>query len=201
MPTNVFFNLKEKKKESIIKALIDEFSRFPLEEVQIKRIVESCNIARGSFYQYFSDNIDAFKYTLRIVRANIIEANLSILNHNREDNLLEIVRNYFLDNLNEAFGHKVLHNESKMLQQIRKSPKAIEIFINEFGKLDQFEEQISKMEGVSKKEDKLLSEIMFPTLKLTIEKLLKKEINIKQANEEMNIKLDIISKGYLNFGK
>jgi AcrR family transcriptional regulator len=201
MPTNVFFNLKEKKKESIIKALIDEFSQFSLEEVQVKRIVESCNIARGSFYQYFSDNNDAFKYTLRIMRANIIEANLSLLNHNSEDNLLEIVRNYFLENLNEAFGHKVLHNESKMLQQIRKSPKAIEIFINEFGKLDQFEEQISKIEGVSKKEDKLLSEIMFPTLKLTIEKLLKKEINIKQANEEMNMKLDIISQGYHNIRK
>lgn len=201
MPTNVFFNLKEKKRYNITSALIDEFSQFPLEEVQVKRIVESCKIARGSFYQYFTDNIDAFKYTLRCVRSNIIETNLRGLNHNSGDNFLEIIRNYFLEILNEAFSQQVLHNELKMLQQIRKSPKAIEIFINEFGKLDHFKEQTAKMRGISKIENEILSEIIFPTLKLTIEKLLKEKISISQANEEMNMKLDIIAKGYLNFRK
>ncbi len=201
MPTNVFLNLQEEKKARITSALVNEFSRFPFEEVQVKRIVESARIARGSFYQYFTNIKDALIYVLRHLRSQIITENISGINQNEGNDILEIIRNYFLKTLKETFTHRDLHTESRILDQIRKSPIAIEIFINEFGRLDRFEKQLSKQDCLSKIDTEILFEIVFPTLKLTIEKLLRNKITISQANEEMNQKLDIISAGYTNFRK
>lgn len=65
MPKATFFNLPEKKRQSLIKALEIEFSRVPLYEASIANIVKTANISRGSFYQYFEDKEDAYFYILR----------------------------------------------------------------------------------------------------------------------------------------
>lgn len=65
MPKATFFNLPEKKRQSLIKALEKEFSRVPLYEASIANIVKTANISRGSFYQYFEDKEDAYYYILR----------------------------------------------------------------------------------------------------------------------------------------
>lgn len=65
MPKATFFNLPEKKRESLIKAMESEFSRVPIYEASIANIVKTAEISRGSFYQYFEGKEDAYYYILQ----------------------------------------------------------------------------------------------------------------------------------------
>ena len=58
MIKKTFYNLPKEKRERIINAVKDEFSKHPKEKVSINKIVKSANISRGSFYQYFDDKVD-----------------------------------------------------------------------------------------------------------------------------------------------
>lgn len=65
MPTSTFFNLPPPKREKLLCAAIAEFARKPYGEVSINRIIQAAEIPRGSFYQYFADKTDLFRYVLR----------------------------------------------------------------------------------------------------------------------------------------
>ena len=62
MPSKTFLNLPKEKKVRFIKASLIEFSNYPLKDASINRIIKSCDIARGSFYQYFKDINDLYLY-------------------------------------------------------------------------------------------------------------------------------------------
>lgn len=64
MPKITFYNLPIEKREKLINAVKQEFSRVPLTQASISNIVKSARIPRGSFYQYFEDKEDAFFYLL-----------------------------------------------------------------------------------------------------------------------------------------
>lgn len=64
MPKITFFNLNDKKKQKIEKAIKNEFSREGFEKASISNIIEEAKIPRGSFYQYFEDKEDAVKYII-----------------------------------------------------------------------------------------------------------------------------------------
>ena len=65
VPTSTFFNLPPPKREKLLHAAIVEFARRPYGEVSINRIIQGAEIPRGSFYQYFADKTDLFRYVLR----------------------------------------------------------------------------------------------------------------------------------------
>lgn len=65
MPTSTFFNLPPPKREKLLQAAVAEFSRKPYAEVSINRIIRAAEIPRGSFYQYFADKRDLFRYVLQ----------------------------------------------------------------------------------------------------------------------------------------
>ncbi|WP_298407480.1 TetR/AcrR family transcriptional regulator [uncultured Chloroflexus sp.] len=73
MPKPTFFNLPEEKREKIIKAAIDEFAEYGLENASINRIVANSGIAKGSFYQYFEDKQDVFRYLLTVLEHEKME--------------------------------------------------------------------------------------------------------------------------------
>ncbi|MCE7793984.1 TetR/AcrR family transcriptional regulator [Salipaludibacillus sp. CUR1] len=68
MPKKTFMNLSEDKKERILNVMIDEFYEHGYENASISRIVASAGIAKGSFYQYFNDKQDMFKYMIDVMR-------------------------------------------------------------------------------------------------------------------------------------
>ena len=51
MPKQTFLNLPKDKKQKILEAAKNEFSRVSVTEASINNIVTEANIARGSFYQ------------------------------------------------------------------------------------------------------------------------------------------------------
>lgn len=64
MPKNTFFNLHKDKADRIIEVSVEEFAKYSYENASINRIVEEAEIAKGSFYQYFEDKKDLYKYII-----------------------------------------------------------------------------------------------------------------------------------------
>ena len=64
MPSATFFNLPEEKRRRLIDAAWEEMTAVSFDKVSINRIVQSAGISRGSFYQYFADKQDLFRFLL-----------------------------------------------------------------------------------------------------------------------------------------
>jgi len=62
LPTQTFFNLPDEKRERIIDVAIREFATYSFDQSSIARIIENAGIPRGSFYQYFENLKDLYKY-------------------------------------------------------------------------------------------------------------------------------------------
>lgn len=73
MPTSTFFRLPEEKRERLLRAARDEFTRVPFAEASINRIIAAARIPRGSFYQYFRDKNDLFGFVINQVRQSILK--------------------------------------------------------------------------------------------------------------------------------
>ncbi|QED48015.1 TetR/AcrR family transcriptional regulator [Cytobacillus dafuensis] len=94
MPKITFYNLPEDKKETLIHAVMKEFSRVPLYEASITNIIKSANIPRGSFYQYFENKEDAFFFLLNAVVKENKTSFLFMLKKNNGD-LFETMIEFF----------------------------------------------------------------------------------------------------------
>ncbi len=62
MPTSTFLNLPEDKQTRLMDAASREFSEKPFNEASINKIIQEAGIPRGSFYMYFQDKEDLFRY-------------------------------------------------------------------------------------------------------------------------------------------
>ena len=64
MPKQTFFNLSKSKQQRIIDAAMEEFAAHPYLKTSINRIIEQADISKGSFYQYFKNKKDLYKYII-----------------------------------------------------------------------------------------------------------------------------------------
>jgi AcrR family transcriptional regulator len=62
MPKQTFLNLPEEKRQAVVNAAVEEFAEYGFEASSINRIVANSGISKGSFYQYFEDKMDVFRY-------------------------------------------------------------------------------------------------------------------------------------------
>lgn len=67
MPKETFFNINKLKKNKIEQAALDEFSLRTYHEAKLSNIIKNANIPRGSFYQYFENKLDLYKYIFDII--------------------------------------------------------------------------------------------------------------------------------------
>lgn len=65
MPSATFFHLPPAKREKLLQCAREEFSRVSFDAASINRIVHQAEISRGSFYMYFTDKADLFRYLLQ----------------------------------------------------------------------------------------------------------------------------------------
>lgn len=79
MPTSTFFRLPEEKRQRLIDAAVAEFSQTTFSDVSINKIILSAHIPRGSFYQYFEDKDDLFRYLIGEMRDYFYKALMEIL--------------------------------------------------------------------------------------------------------------------------
>ena len=62
MPSSTFLNLPEDKQNRLMDAASREFSARPYNEASINKIIQDAGIPRGSFYMYFQDKEELFRY-------------------------------------------------------------------------------------------------------------------------------------------
>lgn len=66
MPKETFFNLPEEKRQHFLDLAMAEFADNDYANASISRLVAEAGIAKGSFYQYFADKEDLYRYLLEL---------------------------------------------------------------------------------------------------------------------------------------
>ena len=64
MPSTTFYNLPAEKRERLLSAARAEFARVPYEDASVNRIIRAAGIPRGSFYMYFTDKEELFRFLM-----------------------------------------------------------------------------------------------------------------------------------------
>lgn len=97
MPKDTFYNLPKEKQERIIEAAIDEFATHPFHQARVTAIAEQAGIAVGSFYQYFEDKMDLYKYLMKmIVEKKISYINRDMMENRDKYNFFQLLREAYL---------------------------------------------------------------------------------------------------------
>jgi len=73
LPYQTFFNLPEDKRQLIIQAAMEEFSKAGYSEASINQICKKCKMAKGSFYQYFKDKLTLYCYVMTLASRTKID--------------------------------------------------------------------------------------------------------------------------------
>lgn len=112
MPTDRFFHLPKPKQTLIREAAIREFTRAPLEQVSINRIVSDAGISRGSFYTYFEDKRDVMMYLLQDVKHKMEQFCIVSLKSHQGDFFLmmEDTFDYVVTYMKEGDHIRLYHN-------------------------------------------------------------------------------------------
>lgn len=72
MPTKMFFDLSEEKREKIIEVCITEFSQHDYENSSTNRIIQNAGISKGSLFKYFQSKEELYFYILDTVSMEFI---------------------------------------------------------------------------------------------------------------------------------
>lgn len=62
MPTSTFFALAAERRKRLVDEAVTEFSEYAYSEASLSRIARRSGIAKGSFYQYFEDKLDLYRW-------------------------------------------------------------------------------------------------------------------------------------------
>lgn len=113
MPKQTFFNLHEEKRNKLIRAIVEECSKHVFESVSINQIIKKADVSRGSFYQYFEDKLDMYKWLMNdifqkqndFIKGSVQEAYSNVFQ--------EIIHLYQL-----GIQYSLLHQEEALLQKM-----------------------------------------------------------------------------------
>jgi AcrR family transcriptional regulator len=64
MPTRTFFALPEERRDRLVREAIAEFSERSYAEASLSQIAQRSRIPKGSFYQYFEDKLDLYRWLI-----------------------------------------------------------------------------------------------------------------------------------------
>ncbi|WP_432402427.1 TetR/AcrR family transcriptional regulator [Wukongibacter sp. M2B1] len=96
MPKQTFFNLSEEKRQRIIDESIEEFAEYYYHKASISRIVKNAGIAKGSFYQYFEDKNDLFRYIIEKIGEKKVKYLGDIMANINKLNFFEVLREMYI---------------------------------------------------------------------------------------------------------
>lgn len=119
MPKETYLNLPTEKRELIENIAILEFSENGYDLGSINRIVAASGIAKGSFYQYFADKKDLFKFLIdQTVQKKIAYLSPIIFDPQAHD-FFTLLRELFLSGLRFAMENP---ERAKMGEWLMKNP-------------------------------------------------------------------------------
>ncbi len=64
MPSGTFHRLAAERRDALVEEAIAEFADRTYAEASLSQIAQRAGIAKGSFYQYFEDKLDLYRWLL-----------------------------------------------------------------------------------------------------------------------------------------
>jgi len=92
MPKDTFFNLSDEKKAKIIEASLSEFENNDYDQASINQIVLNSEISKGSFYQYFQDKKDLYKYLIQLMIDEKLKYITPVMMNPFEHSFFDVIR-------------------------------------------------------------------------------------------------------------
>ena len=94
--------MPEEKRQLIEKEAIREFAAFGYDKASINRIVDNCQIAKGSFYQYFEDKKDLFLHLIKRINEKKLEYISPVFQNPEQFDFFTLIRELFISGLKFA---------------------------------------------------------------------------------------------------
>ncbi|WP_168169694.1 TetR/AcrR family transcriptional regulator [Candidatus Izimaplasma bacterium ZiA1] len=140
MPKETFFNLDNDKRQRIIDSSVREFATYSYDEVKLSSIIKSAGIPRGSFYQYFVDKSDLYKYLFTHITNAKLEYLEDLLINPEKLSFLDLFRELYIRGASFALNHplyvsmmgQLLSSKGQMYDELLKDAldKGLQYYIN-----------------------------------------------------------------------
>ncbi len=130
MPKDTFFNLPEDKRALICKVAVAEFAKHRFDKASINRIVAQSGIAKGSFYQYFDDKIDLFRYIVHLVIEEKIKFMAHLMQNPYKHDIFTLIRELYIAAIEFVVAHPEYAEISKGILENKNSPIYKEMMAN-----------------------------------------------------------------------
>jgi len=166
MPKQTFFNLPASKQQRILKAATEEFADHQYLKSNINRIIDAADISKGSFYQYFKNKKELYKYILHQAAAEKMKFISLKLQDYQKLEFFELLRKLFIAGIQfkkeyplfSKIGNKLLNGNNESLKE--------EVYSDSWPKSNEFFEQLLE-EAVKKGEVDPKIDIKFTAFLLT----------------------------------
>jgi len=141
VPNPSFFNLSEAKRNLVTSIALEEFSAASYDAASINQICKKANIAKGSFYQYFTDKLDLYAYIMLLAIETKITFFSETLGQFKTLSLMEQIQLLFIKGIEFAKAHPQYaalgeqfskeYNEAAKLAVIKEGDKQAESLFNQ----------------------------------------------------------------------
>eukprot|EP00764_Aduncisulcus_paluster_P005887 gnl/Carplike_NY0171/2026_a2729_612.p1 GENE.gnl/Carplike_NY0171/2026_a2729_612~~gnl/Carplike_NY0171/2026_a2729_612.p1 ORF type:complete len:209 (-),score=11.30 gnl/Carplike_NY0171/2026_a2729_612:218-844(-) len=138
MPHQTFFNLPKDKQQRILDVCITEFAEKTYHKASITSIVKQSKIAKGSFYQYFEDKMDIFKYILEYMSNKKLEYFAEIIPKMHEMNFFDLLKGFYVSGVAFAKDHPELTKIGNFILKTEDEAFKAEVMQESDSKSDQF---------------------------------------------------------------
>jgi len=95
LPKDTYNRLDKEKQDRIFEAALNEFSKRNFNESKLSNIIKEANIPRGSFYQYFENKLDLFKYVFNKLGENKMVYMADLIHNPDEIPFLDLFRELY----------------------------------------------------------------------------------------------------------
>lgn len=199
MPQETYYKLNDEKKQRVYNAVMNEYTRVPLEEVSVKNIVIEASISRGSFYQYFEDKEDALRYLVKMVHQMGERQVFNETPHIGLD-LYRLIKEIFYSEV-EKMQSNSISLRAKLLKQTAHSPRGTAILFEELSTSILNDEQYieywkgSGINHLSESERSIVFDLLFTSLRGALLSIIEDVSNRQEAEKILNYKIEIIKQG------
>ncbi len=200
MPKITFFNLADDKRQLLIEALEQEFSRVPLYNASISNIVKSANIPRGSFYQYFEDKEDAYFFLLKEQILKNKENFILSLQKCKGDLFDTMTELYELTIRELSKGENINFLKNVFLNMTHEIENKFNGIFHADGDIEHFKKisLLIKRDDLNVADDKELFHLMKIVITITLRNLIEKFAQNLTEKEAMNnylVEIELLKKG------
>ena len=122
MPKDTFHHLPKDKASRIEEAAIEEFMTYSFSAASINRIVDKAGIAKGSFYQYFTNKKDLYKHILNQIAEQKMAYLSPVMANPLSVDFFTLLREVYISALRFARSHPRLQRIGNQLLSDRSNP-------------------------------------------------------------------------------